>query len=235
MGVKAGTVIAASTEAPGLSIALRGVKGCSRRSHVLGLLLPWRAESAIGLCGCKPFGPLWEVFDADTTAGASVIQRISDPSTTERDSDGRRVAHPAGMALAEEAERAGLPNEAANLWLGLSRGPLRSARNRPPGVGEWALYRGKQVTAEGSILLEGAGPQAEGIGDLALLGGTALSRVQGFHTCTDYGALGRLQASFAIERLASQAECSGLPSACRPWLALVFGGGEGALLSLADE
>lgn len=233
--VKAGTVIAASTEAPGLSIAMRGTRGHSRRSDVLALLLPWRAESAIGLCGCKPFGPLWEVFDADTTAGASVVQRISDPATTERDDDGRRIAHPAGFALAREAEHAGLPTEASNLWLGLPRGPLRTARNRAPGVGEWALYRGKQITAEGSLLLEGAGPEAEGIGDLAVLGGKALSRVQGFHTCTDYGALGRVQDSHAIERLASQLQCSGTQSASRPWLTLVFGGGEGARLSLADE
>lgn len=238
--VKAGLVAAASDNAPGSSLYVGGRFGGIRSGGLVVLLLPGKADTAMSLCGCEPIGPRWEVFDADASAGASVIRSISDPDSLERDLDGRRLAFPAGKALLGATREADASSEAnagsgVNVWIGVPRVPMRLAHERAPGIGEWSLFRGSAVTAEGSLLLEGPGPGAEGVGSSATLGGRSINRIQGFQSVVDHASLGRLQTGYEMERLVERGAGEAQERGWRPYATLVFGGGEGPLASITDE
>jgi len=238
--VKAGLVAAASAEAPGLSLALGGRFGGVKHRGVLALLLPGKAETATSLVGCEAFGPVWEVYDAETKTGRSVIRTIADPSG-ERDDDGRLLGLPAGStlgaALQDSSQKSRGPPAGESLWVGIPRVPLWQALRKAPGTGEWALFRGGAVTAEGYLVLEGPGPGAEGVGGAATEGGRTISRLQAFRTRAEHGALGHLRSSYELERLARSSAATGVSAATtvRPYATLVLGGGEGPRCSLEDE
>lgn len=248
--VNCGVVAASCESAPGHSLFLGGRRGRLRQAGVICLLLPGAADSAIGLCGCEAFGPMWEVFDADLRPGAAAIRMVSDPASRDLDDEGRRKALPAGLAFqaaALDAANADAEDRALagdgpsstlsspSWWVGAPRVPLRKARDRAPGVGEWALFRGKTVTVEGSLLLEGPGPAAEGVSNKDQRGGQLLTRVQGFRTRGDYAALGRLQRSYEMDRLMGAGPQEARHGGWKPYATLVFGGGDGPKASIADE
>jgi len=234
--VKVGAIAAAASDAPGRSMVLGGRWGGLRNGGVVGLLLPGYADSSLGLCGCEPFGPLWEVFESDVSAGASMIRKIADPGSRDVDPDGRRVSVPAGEALVAEARTANVSEDAKDIWLGIPRLSMRLAKGQASGLGEWALFRGSRVTPEGSFMLEGGGPGAEGVGTVAGKMGRPITRTQGFRSTVDQGALGRMQMAYQMERLTNRhsSEASA-PGVRRPWLTLVFGGGEGPKQSITEE
>lgn len=226
--VKAGVVAAAAADAPGQSLYLGGRRAGLRCGGVIGVLLPGRADTATTLCGCEPVGPLWEIHEVQKAKGASIIQILSDPTSLERDADGRRLGLRAGPALRGAAAAAGY-GEGEDLWIGLPRVHKRDKKAAAPGIGEWVLLRASSTTAEGSLVLEGELPGREGEGG-ALLGGTTVSRLQAFRLRADYEALGRMSMAYNLERrICRESET------VTPFATLVFGGGEGAALSLADD
>lgn len=244
--VNSGVVAAACNSAPGHSLFVGGRRGRLRQGGAVCLLLPGAADSAVGLCGCEAFGPMWEVFEADMQPGAASIRTVSDPASTDFDVDGRRRALPAGLAFQaaamdsaksdcedrQEAEGRSLTGQ--SWWVGAPRVSLRLAREKAPGVGEWALFRNKTVTVDGSLLLEGPGPAAEGVGSTSKRG-PMLNRVQGFRTRSDVAALGRLQRAYEMERLVGSDAQQARHGGWKPYATLVFGGGDGPRASIIDE
>mmetsp|Transcript_35199 Transcript_35199/g.64285 ORF Transcript_35199/g.64285 Transcript_35199/m.64285 type:complete len:694 (+) Transcript_35199:69-2150(+) len=225
--VTAGLIAASSFEAPGKCLYVGGPFGGLRRRGTVGLLLPGEADTAVGLCGCEPCGPLWEVYDADVDISSTILRTVTDPSSEQRDANGRRVGRPAGRALLET-----VTDEDASVWVGIPRVPRRLSSQVVPGVGEWALYGAGTVTVEGSLVLQGCGPGAEGVGSRSTLGGLSLSRVQAFRTVPDLEALGRLRAAYDMDRLlAGRLVQDGV----KPYATFVFGGGDGPRASLLDE
>jgi len=224
--VTAGLIAASNHKAPGKCLYIGGRFGGLRRRGAVGLLLPGRADTAVGLCGCEPCGPLWEVYDADVGSSSTILRTVNDPSTDERDANGRRLGRPAGAALTEIA------GEDDFLWVGIPRVPKRLSSQVVPGVGEWALYGAGTVTVEGSLVLKGVGPGAEGVGSRSTIGGLSVNRVQAFRTVADMEALGRLRAAYDMDRLMVGRHAQG---GQRPYATFVFGGGDGPKASLLDD
>ncbi|CAE7408123.1 bglB [Symbiodinium natans] len=85
----------------GSAMYLGGRYGSVKQGGLLGILLANPADSAVGLGGCTAVGPFWEVFEADASPRASVIQRISDPTSQEKDTDGRRLSMTTAEAISK--------------------------------------------------------------------------------------------------------------------------------------
>lgn len=227
--VKAGLVAGASEKYPGRSIYIGGRSGGLRLGGLAGILLPGGADSAVGLCGCEAVGPLWEVFEADAGPGMSIIRTVADPTSAEYDDDGRRRGVPAGTAFQE------LASEQDDVWVGIPRGGKRATRLAAPGVGEFALFRGKQTLANGSLLLEGPGPGAEGVAALGKLKAQAITRAQCFKTIADERVLGQLHTALTMERLVGSSTSEAYVDRQTPYATLVFGGGSGPQASILDK
>lgn len=131
---------------------------------------------------------------------------------------------PAADAMAPFADK-------GDLWVGIPRTTIRETRSVLPGVGEWAIYRSRQRLANGSLLLEGPGPGAEGVGGVGRLQARRITRAQCFRTCADPTALDRLCTALSLDRLAH--ESSSITKAS-PLATLVFGGGSGPAVSIID-
>lgn len=212
----------------GSAMYLGGRNGGIKQGGLLGILLQNPADSAVGLGGCAAIGPFWEVFEADASPRASVIQRVSDPASQEKDPDGRRLSVTTAEAIARLTEQTEL-RSTSDLWVGIPRGDAQRVRAQSSDCGEWAMYKAKQVLATGSLLLEGEGPGAEGVACLGRLGLQPILKTQFFRSCVDQGMLGHLQTTYSFERMTAT------PRAERPFLTLAFGGGDGPTESIRDE
>lgn len=233
---KAGLVVTRVGNEPPLVVGYRGKlleKGCG----LLGLALPSPLHSSIGLCGCRAVGVPLEVHDADLQQTFGAFIRTVGSAKWDHESWGvpgvieteeapmppRRQSIPAATALKDAAAAAGY-GEDVDFWIGVPRKLRIDERNFrvAPGAGEWALYQWATTTAEGTVVLEGGGPRADGFGK------KGVRKVQAFVSRPDYGTIGRLAQSYDLERLTS-------PPSGAPQARLLLAGGPGAVASVADE
>ncbi|CAK0889339.1 unnamed protein product, partial [Prorocentrum cordatum] len=219
---KAGVVAPRAGSDPPLAVGFRGRVTQNRGGGgLLGLALPGAIHTSLGLCGCRPVGVPLEVHDADLQQRVGAFIRTVGSAEWDGDSWGvpgveesktptppRRRSQPAAPALREAAARAGFAGD-ADLWVGVPRKLRVEERSfkSAPGAGEWALYPWAVTSSEGSVVLQGEGPRADGIGK------KGVRKVQGFVTQADPRAIESLDRSYK----------------------LLFAGGPGATASVGDE
>lgn len=231
---KAGLVVSRHDNAAPFAIAFRG-KVVSKEGGILGLALPAEMNSAIGFCGCRPLGRPLEVHEASidvggfirtvgTAAWASGSRGIPGVvESKESSAPPRHESIPAATALRSIVKDAGASYEEGDIWIGVPRVSKLDERSYKvaPGAGEWALYQWAATTAEGTAVLEGEGPAGDGLGK------KGIRCIQAFVPEPDFGKVGLLEQSYALERTARG---QGAPCAT-----LLFLGGSGASASVPDQ
>lgn len=231
---KAGLLVTRVENSPSMAVGFGG-RVALKEGGVLGLALPGLLHSAIAFCGCRPIGMPMEVHEADLQYGGFIRtvgtgnwdgESWGVPGVVESAESSlppRRQSIPAATALGVAADAAGFEDD-ADFWIGVPRGFKydKMSFKRAPGAGEWALYKWSATTAEGTVVLEGEGPQGDGLGK------KGIHRIQGFVSQADHSAIGQLAQTYALERLAREP-----PGA--PLATLLLAGGPGAVASVADE
>jgi len=231
---KGGLLVTRVDNHASMAVGFNGRVAC-KQGGVLGLVLPGLLHSAIGFCGCRPIGMPMEVREADLQYGAFIrtvgtarwdSESRGVPGVVESEETSmppRRQSVPAATALGLVADAAGFAQD-EDFWIGVPRGFKHDAKSfrRAPGAGEWALYRWRATTAEGTVVLEGEGPRGDGLGK------KGLHRIQGFVSQADHNAIGHLAQIYELERRAQE------PPG-KPLATLMLAGGPGPSASIADE
>jgi len=167
---KVGTIAAPTMEKG--KPAIGGLGGACRPGGLVVLALT--GSAALDVCSYKPLGPELEVFEAFMPRGAPCVVskigtdeegRIEDAEETEKGTAGiaRRVSIPAAAAVQSAMKEAGVASP-KQVMLGV---PGSAKSGNIPTVSSggkvWSLFPWAGVGKDGSFVLGGKGPSAEGL------------------------------------------------------------------------
>jgi len=169
---RVGAVVAPPAEKG--SPALAGFAGALQPGAMVAVALGAPARAAVNTCGYEPFGQEMEVFEASLPrSGPCVVQTIGtdkmgsweDAEETEKGTAGiaRRVSVPAARAVQDAMKEAGVGGPKEVLFgvpgAAASGGaPVQTVEGKA-----WSLFPWASMNKDGSVVLGGRGPVAEGL------------------------------------------------------------------------